>query len=110
MRIINLTPHTINLMDAENRIIARYPSEGIARASSQRETAHTLDINGHTVNINRAVFGSVEGLPAPQPDTYYIVSAITAKAAYGRDDLILTDSSVRNEDGQIIGCRSFAIV
>ena len=78
MRFVNLTPHDIVLNDG--RV---FPSEGTARVSS---THTAFDENG----ICSVSFGEVEGLPAPEEDTIYIVSAMVAAraAAAGRTDVV----------------------
>lgn len=108
-KIVNLTPHTINVVDDENHVILTLPSEGVARSESSRELAHMLSIGDASIPVNRTTFGEVQNLPEPQEGVYYVVSAITAKAASGRNDLLLTDDTVRDADGRIIGCRAFAI-
>lgn len=108
MRIINLTPHAINLMAEDNSIIAVFESQGVARTVSSRVAIDTVDINGASIAINRTTFGAVDNLPAPAADTLYVVSALTAKAAPDRQDLIAPDDTVRDDAGRIIGCRAFA--
>ena len=104
--IINLTPHEVTLMDSNNNIIQKFPSSGIVRLTTTREKVG--GING--ITVNKTIFGKVEGLPEYKENTYYIVSAIVANALTNRDDLIIPDDTVRNDKGQIIGRRSFAIV
>lgn len=109
-KIINLTPHTINVIAEDCTITASFPSEGIARASQKAE--HVGELDG--IELVRMAFGATEDLPAPAEDTYYIVSVITANAAKaeGRttDDLIITADPVRDGEGRIVGCRRFALV
>jgi hypothetical protein len=53
-------------------------------------------------------------LPEYSIGVQYIVSALTVSAAkaYGRttNDLLLVADTVRNDQGQIIGCKAFARV
>lgn len=109
-RIVNLTPHTVNIVAEDGTITASFPSEGIARASQKAE--HVGELDG--IELVQMAFGATENLPAPAEDTYYVVSVITANAAKaeGRttDDLVITADSVRDEGGRIIGCRRFALV
>ena len=107
-KIINLTPHAINLMAEDDSIIATFASQGVARAASSRVAIDTIDVNGCAISINRTSFGAVENLPAEQDNTLYIVSALTAKAAPSRTDLIAPDDTVRDDAGRIIGCHAFA--
>ena len=60
------------------------------------------------IDIMEKSFNEVEGLPEPQEDTYYIVSALVAGAAKNRDDLLIPNDTVRDEQGRIVGCRSLA--
>ena len=103
--LVNLTPHEITIIrDGGNITIP--PSGTVARCSVNRKQIGT--VNG--IPVNRTVFGAVEGLPEPQPNTYYIVSAIVAQACPFRSDLLITDDAVRDEKGRIIGCRALATV
>ena len=108
MTIINLTPHPINIIDEEGNIIKVFESAGVARAAQEDVEIGTLE----GIPIIETEFGKPVNLPEYNQGTYYIVSAITAKAAYlsGRNtqDLLLTAKTVRNSDGQIIGCQALA--
>lgn len=111
MRIVNLTPHPINFLDAENRVILSVPSSGVARAAQCRNFIGEIDSdNGVTLPVTRSTFGAVEGLPAPQDGAIYVVSAITAQAVPEREDVFIVDDSVRDENGRIIGVRGLAHV
>lgn len=109
-RIVNLTPHAINIIAEDGNTIATFPSEGIARAT--QEQVKIGELNG--VELVSMKFGETIDLPAPSADTFFVVSIITANAAKagGRstDDLLITADPVRNDAGQIIGCRRFALV
>lgn len=108
--VVNLTPHTVNVIGEDGVILKSYPSVGIARARQHAEPIGELD----GVELVSMKYGEPEDLPAPAEDTYYIVSIITANAAkaVGRrtDDLLITSDPVRDEAGQIIGCKRFALV
>jgi galactitol-specific phosphotransferase system IIB component len=101
VNIVNLTPHDIVLCG--NTIT----SSGVARCVTNVEQIG--EIAG--VKINRKSFGEVTGLPEPKADTIYIVSAIVAQAISGkRNDVFIVDDTIRNEQGQIIGCNALAQV
>lgn len=108
-KIINLTPHTVNIVKDGN-IKAAFPSEGIARASQTAE--HVGELDG--IELVSMKFGATKDLPAPEDGVYYIVSVITANAARaeGRttSDLLITADPVRDDSGRIIGCERFALV
>ena len=107
MKIINLTPHAVNIIK-DGAIYASYPPEGIARAEQIDKKIGSIN----NIPIYSTSFGDVTGLPESSLDTFYIVSLATAQAAQrsGRTtgDLLLTSHPVRNEDGIIIGCEAFA--
>lgn len=99
IKIVNLTPHTITLCGRE------IPSAGVARCQTSVEQVGEID----GIRINRRTFGDVSGLPEPQADTVYIVSAIVAQAVSdSRNDVYIVDETVRDEQGRIIGCNALA--
>lgn len=108
MEIINLTPHKINIVDNDGKLIKVFESEGVARAAQKNVEIGMLE----GIPIIETKFGEPVDLPEYNQGTYYIVSALTAKAASlsGRNtrDLLLTGKTVRNSDGQIIGCQALA--
>lgn len=95
---LNYTPHSIALNNG-----ATYPSVGVARVSADFSE---FDDDG----VCHQVFGDVTGLPDPQPDTYYIVSALVLSAS-DRADLVAPATGhpqcVRNEKGFIISVPGF---
>lgn len=105
MQIINLTPHSINFLDADNNpILTVEPSGTIARVKQTRTLCGTIA----GIPVNQCAYGTVQGLPEPAKETIYIVSAITAQACPGRQDVYIVDDSVRNEDGRVVGARALA--
>lgn len=105
-KIINLTPHTINIYAGDVlECIRTIEPSGVARADYTQETLGNLD----GIPIVRNEYGLPTNLPAPQEGVYYIVSKLVADAARnnGRatDDLLLTGELVRDNDNRVIGCR-----
>lgn len=107
VKMVNLTPHAVTFY-ADNgervKVVKTIPSSGVARAEQTREPLG--DING--IPVSRTAYGKVTGLPDPQDGTVYIVSVLTAQAARGRDDLYIVDDLVRDDAGQILGCKALA--
>lgn len=102
----NLTPHEINVVDAEGHHVLDVPASGIVARCSQHEQKIT-EIDG--VEITRQFFGEVEGLPSPEEGTWFIVSRLVAQAAgLSRTDLLVPGPLVRGEDGQPVGCRGLS--
>ena len=102
--IVNLTPHEIHLYRGDE-LVEKIKSSGIARVAVRSEKVGEID--GFPISKN--FYGEITGLPDPLPGVYYVVSALVAQAAAGkRTDLLVVNDTVRNEKGQIIGCRGFA--
>lgn len=82
-----------------------YPSEGLARCETSSEKIG--EVNG--IAINRRRMGEVYGLPDKEDGVYLIVSAIVAQKLSGlRDDVLVVDETIRDENGRIIGAKSLA--
>lgn len=114
-KIVNLTPHVINLIypvDGEEDFrMDIEPSGETARVVCEAtEIARETD---DLIPIFEQKYGEIEGLPAPQDDTYYIVSSliISAAQAEGRttSDLLTPAAQVRDDEGRVIGCRGLAV-
>ena len=101
MKFINLTAHTINEITTG---LAIPPSGRVARVK-----ASTIKSAEHAgVPIYSSTFGAIEGLPEPQPNIIYIVSALALKAVpTNRTDVVSPGSLQRNEHNQPIGCCGF---
>lgn len=106
MRLVNLTPHPVVLIADDGMAIIQ-PSGVIARCAVQREHVGAIKVDGIVVPIHRTFYGAVEGLPAPEPGTLYIVSALVAQAS-DRDDVVVPDDVVRDEQGRIVGAKALA--
>lgn len=108
--VINLTPHTINLVAEDGTQLLSLESQGIARVASSTEVVGFLQVGGVAVPQTHTTFGEVEGLPEQAPGVGYVVSnmIISALAQQGvrRDDLFTPGLQVRDEQGRVIGCRS----
>lgn len=75
MRLVNLTPHAIVLQSSDGARTTVQPSGTVARRASTPGELENID--GVPVPIAaRQSFGQVEGIPAFEPDTLYIVSGM----------------------------------
>ena len=113
--IVNLTPHTLNVVDDTGKIILSVaPSGTVARVVTQQTVAFQLG----GIDVVRTIFGDVDGLPSPQDDTMYVVSTLVLQAlkANGivRNDVVSPDTSptsvVRDDAGNIIGVKRFQVL
>lgn len=120
MNFINLNPHPMRLRvnaanvaaepDPDDIVVEpRKGSDGKpmpARVSTTPGGA--LAPIGGMAAFDRTHYGAVEGLPEPQPDTVYLVSALIAgrPEIAGRDDVFVPgtgpkDGTVRDGNGQV---------
>jgi hypothetical protein len=99
MKLVNLTPHVINIVGLDP-----IESSGLARVVENKEKVDTT--NG--IEINSVEYKNIEGLPAPEKNTYYIVSIYVANAAkeIGREDVLYPGDLLRDEKGRIVGCKN----
>lgn len=102
--ILNYTPHTVNIIDLEGKVIQDFPSVGEIRCKQTNEQIGQIN----NIPISSTCFGEVIGLPKEQKGTYYIVSRLVKQACPSRQDLLVPNELVRNDKGQIIGCKSLA--
>jgi len=99
--LVNLTPHAINLPDG----VIIPPSGKIARVEMVTEDVDT--VNGIPLTVSWAV-GPVN-LPEPCEGTLFIVSRMVAAAAE-REDLVFPGELERDENGRVIGCKTFEVI
>lgn len=107
-RLVNLTPHPVRVLLADGAVAAIPPSGPPARCAVSRRVVGWVQWEGHPVPVHETLFGAVEDLPPEQPGTLLIVSLAVTRAALDRDDLLVPDDVVRNEDGSVAGCRAFS--
>ena len=113
--LINLTPHAIDILEKhdENTYTSIYsiPSSGTLARLSQK-TVRIGRIGD--IPISTTKFGEINGLPEYDGVKKYIVSYPIAKRLKDigslRDDIFITNESVRDSEGKIIGCLSLAVV
>lgn len=105
-RIVNLTPHTVTLVTDEDQFDLP-PSGQVARCSPTTKVVDVLQVGGMNVPIRVTWMGEVSGLPEPEDGVLYLVSRVVAETLSQRGDLIITDDTVRDDNGRIVGCRAF---
>ena len=101
MQIINLTAHSIT----EVTTGLTFPATGkVVRV--KQSTTKVAEHMG--IPLYSTVFGQVEGLPEPTPDTIYIVSALALQAIPStRKDVVSPGNILKDEHGKIVGCTGF---
>ena len=110
MRIVNLTPHVINIASASGETVMSIASSGVARVS-EMPSVSAEPVDG-VPTIEPVKYGPVVCLPDEDGETYYIVSLLTVMAVRSTDrttsDLLTPASLVRDASGNIVGCTSLA--
>jgi hypothetical protein len=98
--IINLTPHVVHIEDRDFE-----PSGTIARCAEVTGYGGTFD----GVMLVTKSFGEVENLPDPVNGVMYIVSMLVRSACPDRHDLASPGDLVRDDKGNIVGCKNLAV-
>ena len=98
--LVNLTPHAINIVGG----VTIPPSGKIARVEMETETVDT--VNGIPLTVS--IVGLPVNLPEPSEGTLFIVSRMVAAAVPERGDLIFPGELERDENGRVIGCKTFS--
>jgi len=108
MKIENLTPHTVRILDEDEEVIKEIePSGQVARV--EKKTLHVGDLNGE-IPVTKSVFGQVENMPEGDHETLFVVSRVVANALPRRHDLLVPSQLVRDENGQVKGAKSLELV
>ena len=106
INIVNLTAHNVNIVCDNGGVKTFKPSGTVARCSQKTIVIGNVD----GIPLTHTTFGDVVDLPDKKIDTIYIVSRLVLTACKGiRDDLVVPNDLVRDDQGNIIGCKSFAI-
>ncbi len=101
VNFVNLTPHDVTIVVSEEERFTIPFSGCVVRVSLVQEDLPSVA----GIPVVRSTFGRVEGLPSPVEGTVYIVSSMTASAVGGRSDLYTPGDLVKDDEGQVIGCK-----
>ena len=106
MRLVNLTPHPVNLPG-----LTVAPAGQVARCAETTEPRGSVEVDGHTVQTVAKRFGAVEGLPAPEAGVLFVVSALAAQAAWaaGRRDVVVPGEPTRDAEGRVTGAKALLV-
>jgi hypothetical protein len=102
MKIINKTPHPVNVLVGD-KVFTFPKSDDPVRLSSEATQTGTIN----EIPVFSVTYGS-GNMPEQESGVAYIVSALVKKAYPDRPDLLIPHGLVRDDDGNIIGCRGFA--
>ena len=109
MNLVNLTPHKITVFRAGFEPLVIEPTLPSARVKEDKRLLR--EENGF--KFYEVIYGEVENLPKDltKTDNFYIVSSLVKNAIIQQHgyhkDLIVPCDLVRDEQGNIVGCRGF---
>lgn len=114
-KLINLTPHPFNLYKDEGDskpALSLQACQEPPRIEEKSSVERTIEVDGVKIPVYKKRVSEVQGMPEPQADVRYIVPRIVAQKVkqtqFHRNDLLVPNDLVRDEEGKIIGCRSLA--
>jgi hypothetical protein len=105
MTIKNFTPHPITICNNAGEVIRIIQSEGVVRLKAVTVPAGEID----GILVTKTEFGHPEGLPEFGEGVYYVVSQLVKTALPSRSDLLVPAEVVRDEKGNIVGCKSLGL-
>ena len=114
MKLINLTPHEINIhlgavdYDTGKNVLVLPKAEVPARCSTSLTFSGMVGERGNVPTFITD-YGDVTGLPEPRKNTLLVVSFIVQNALPERFDLATPGEAVRDADGKVIGCKGLNI-
>jgi hypothetical protein len=107
VRIVNLTPHPVNIRvgDAEVELPA---ADVPARLSGRVEAGGSVRFDDLDIPVLVHRYTDVEGLPTEEEGVLHIVSQLVLDFVSWRRDLVTPAELVRDERGNVVGCRALA--
>ena len=107
MTVVNKTPHAVHIIDENGQVVKTY-EKGDRQIRLAVKTIQDARLADGTPT-SKTIFGEPEGLPDFKEGTFYIVSQLVKSALPKRTDLLVPAEVVRDEKGNIIGCKSLGI-
>ena len=104
-QIKNFTPHPISICNNAGEVTREIQSEGLVRLKAVTVPAGEID----GVPVSRTEFGQPEGLPEFQEEVFIVVSQLVKTVLPSRYDLLVPAEVVRDEKGNIVGCKSLGL-
>lgn len=100
-QIINLTGHSIHIIQSGHVIKAIPPCGTVVRCNTVRKHLQPLGI----VPVYRTIYEPPIDLPASRPDVVYLVSNHVLNSAPHRLDLYAPTDLVHDNFGRVVGCK-----
>jgi hypothetical protein len=107
-QVENWTPHPVTLILTDGSKITLEPKTSTPPRVIQKKEEDIPGPHGMPIILRNTSGAVVERLPEERPGIFLLVSSIVASAAAERSDLLVPNDFVRDEEGNIVGCKSFA--
>lgn len=102
--VINKTPHDVHIVDENGQVVRTY-AKGDSQIRLAVKTIQDVPFVDGTPT-SRTEFGEPEGLPDFKEGVFYVVSQLVKNALPNRMDLVVPAEVVRDDKGNIQGCKS----
>lgn len=103
--LVNLTPHPVSVIPNDVTVAIVAPSGRVARLREVVQAREELATEDGDIPLTSVRYSDhVDGLPEPRVGVIYLVSRVLA-ASVARADLVFPGGEVRDDNGNIIGCR-----
>ena len=104
VKIINMTPHALNIYDSARELVETVePSGMVARVDMQRTL---VEKRGH-IELYKSIYKDATVLGAPPPDSVYVVSSLYLSAlradGLNDEDVYVPGEAVRDDSGRVVG-------
>lgn len=101
MKIINLTPHVVNIVDSEGNIQYSYSS---SKKPARVDTDYAVVPFNEGPTIIKTTFTETINLPKEKDNVWYIVSSLVKQNEPERNDLLVPSHIVKNSNNKVLGC------
>ncbi|MFC1710474.1 hypothetical protein ACFL0F_02345 [Patescibacteria group bacterium] len=107
MKLINLTPHTLNIFDMSGKqeIIVLPASGSIARYTDNEKYISKQKLESVLIPTYRSIKPGVLYMPKKKDNVIYVVSTPVRIVLKHRKDIASPGELIRNNEGQPIGCK-----
>lgn len=107
VRLRNMMPHRLVVLDEHGEpLLSVEPSGQVLRVPESTTFDRELACAGAQVPVMRVLPTKPPAPPGPDDGTYLLVPRLYAKEWPERSDLLFPYDEVRDDQGQILGCRA----
>ncbi len=104
MKIVNLTPHTVNIKKQDGSIDSYRPSGKVARIeTNQTDNTTITDGSNAKIDVFHTKYGKVTGIPKAEEGVIYLCST-QVEINTKRQDVFSPGPPLRDEEKRVIAC------